>query len=165
MVRALNQDMPYDQFLIEQIAGDLLPNATQDQVIATGFLRNSMINEEGAIIPEQFRIVEMFDRMDCIGKAVSLDSRPSVPSAIATNTIRSRSTNIMACSLFLITPMKPSRGYIRMSNRQNRDAVHEGIAAAEQRLREQVPDWQHASRAWENEPDRPADSLAISGLS
>ncbi len=70
VIRAINSDMPYDQFLIEQLAGDLLPNATQDQMIATGFLRNSMINEEGAIVPEQFRMVEMFDRMDCIGKAV-----------------------------------------------------------------------------------------------
>ena len=70
VIDALRRDMPYDQFIIEQIAGDLLPNATQEQVIATGFLRNSMINEEGAIVPEQFRMVEMFDRVDCIGKAV-----------------------------------------------------------------------------------------------
>jgi hypothetical protein len=70
VIDAINRDMPYDQFLIEQIAGDLLPNATQQQIIATGFLRNSMINEEGAIVAEQFRMVEMFDRIDCIGKAV-----------------------------------------------------------------------------------------------
>ena len=70
VIGAMNRDMPYDQFVIEQIAGDLLPNATQDQMIATGFLRNSMINEEGAIVPEQFRMVEMFDRMDCIGKGI-----------------------------------------------------------------------------------------------
>jgi mono/diheme cytochrome c family protein len=70
VIDALNRDMPYDQFLVEQIAGDLLPNATQSQVIATGFLRNSMINEEGAIVAEQFRMTEMFDRMDCIGKSI-----------------------------------------------------------------------------------------------
>ncbi len=70
VIGAMNRDMPYDQFVIEQIAGDLLPNATQEQIIATGFLRNSMINEEGAIVPEQFRMAEMFDRMDCIGKGV-----------------------------------------------------------------------------------------------
>ncbi len=70
VIDALRNDMPYDQFILEQLAGDLLPNATQEQIIATGFLRNSMINEEGAIIPEQFRMVEMFDRMDCVGKAV-----------------------------------------------------------------------------------------------
>ena len=70
VIRAIQNDMPYNQFIIEQIAGDLLPNATQDSMIATGFLRNSMLNEEGAIIPEQFRMVEMFDRIDCIGKSV-----------------------------------------------------------------------------------------------
>ena len=69
VINALNRDQPYDQFLIEQIAGDLLPNRTQEQLIATGFLRNGMINEEGAIIPEQFRIEGMVDRLDCIGKA------------------------------------------------------------------------------------------------
>jgi hypothetical protein len=70
VIRALNRDLPYDQFVIEQIAGDLLTNATQDQVVATGFLRNSMINEEGGVDPEQFRMEAMFDRMDAIGKSV-----------------------------------------------------------------------------------------------
>jgi hypothetical protein len=70
VVGALNRDMPYNQFVIEQIAGDLLPHATQDQVVATGFLRNSMINEEGGIDPEQFRMEAMFDRMDAIGKSM-----------------------------------------------------------------------------------------------
>src|SRR5262245_9408344 len=70
VINALNRDMPYDQFIIEQIAGDLLPGATQDQRVATGFLRNSMINEEGGIDPEQFRMEAMFDRMDTIGKSV-----------------------------------------------------------------------------------------------
>jgi mono/diheme cytochrome c family protein len=70
VVRALNRDLGYDQFVIEQIAGDLLPNATQEQRVATGFLRNSMINEEGGIDPEQFRMEAMFDRMDAVGKAV-----------------------------------------------------------------------------------------------
>src|SRR5262249_52403262 len=70
VIDALNRDMAYDQFLIEQVAGDLLEGAGQSQIVATGFLRNSMFNEEGAIIPEQFRMVEMFDRLDCLGKAV-----------------------------------------------------------------------------------------------
>ena len=70
VVSALNRDLPYDRFVIEQIAGDLLPGATQDQRVATGFLRNSMINEEGGIDPEQFRMEAMFDRMDALGKSV-----------------------------------------------------------------------------------------------
>jgi hypothetical protein len=67
---ALNRDLPYNEFIIDQIAGDLLPGATQDQITATGFLRNSMINEEGGIDPEQFRMEAMFDRIDCIGKGI-----------------------------------------------------------------------------------------------
>jgi len=70
VVGALNRDLPYDRFIIEQIAGDLLPNPTQDQLVATGFLRNSMINEEGGVDPEQFRMEAMFDRMDAIGKSI-----------------------------------------------------------------------------------------------
>ncbi|MFK5923876.1 MAG: PSD1 and planctomycete cytochrome C domain-containing protein [Verrucomicrobiota bacterium] len=70
VIDSINQDKAYDQFIIEQIAGDLLPNASQDQIVATGFLRNSMINEEGGIDPEEFRMYAMFDRMDAVGKAV-----------------------------------------------------------------------------------------------
>ena len=74
VIDAFNRDVPYDQFIREQIAGDLLPAASasqaQAQRVATGFLRNSMLNEEGAIVPEQFRMVEMFDRLDTIGKSI-----------------------------------------------------------------------------------------------
>ncbi len=70
VINSMNDDKPYDRFVIEQIAGDLLPNPTQDQLAATGFLRNSMINEEGGIDPEQFRMEAMFDRMDAVGKGI-----------------------------------------------------------------------------------------------
>lgn len=70
VINSLNRDLPYDRFITEQLAGDLLPNATQDQRVATGFLRNSMINEEGGIEPEQFRMEAMFDRMDAVGKSM-----------------------------------------------------------------------------------------------
>lgn len=69
VIHAFNRDLAYDQFLREQLAGDLIPGASQDQIAATGFLRNGMVNEEGAIVPEQFRIEGMFDRMDALGKA------------------------------------------------------------------------------------------------
>jgi mono/diheme cytochrome c family protein len=70
VVNSFNRDLPYDRFLIEQVAGDLLDDPTQDQRVATGFLRNSMINEEGGVDPEQFRMEAMFDRMDAIGKGI-----------------------------------------------------------------------------------------------
>jgi mono/diheme cytochrome c family protein len=70
VVKAFNQDKSYRDFIREQLAGDLLPNPTQEQLVATGFLRNSMINEEGGIDPEQFRMEAMFDRMDAVGKSM-----------------------------------------------------------------------------------------------
>jgi mono/diheme cytochrome c family protein len=70
VVNAMNSNMPYDNFVVKQIAGDLLPGATQDDKIATGFLRNSMTNEEGGAKPEQFRIEGVFDRIDAIGKSM-----------------------------------------------------------------------------------------------
>lgn len=69
VINAFNADMPFDEFVIEQIAGDLLPNATQDQKIATGFHRNTQINEEGGIDKEQFRIESILDRVNTTGSA------------------------------------------------------------------------------------------------
>jgi hypothetical protein len=67
VIDALNADMPFDQFTIEQLAGDLLPNASESQKIATGFHRNTQINQEGGIDKEQFRIDSVFDRVATTG--------------------------------------------------------------------------------------------------
>jgi mono/diheme cytochrome c family protein len=67
VINALNADMPFDQFTIEQLAGDLLPNATTNQKVATGFHRNTQINEEGGIDPEQFRVEAVVDRTNTTG--------------------------------------------------------------------------------------------------
>jgi len=67
VIGALNADMPFDQFTIEQLAGDLLPSATESQKIATGFHRNTQINQEGGIDKEQFRIDSVFDRVATTG--------------------------------------------------------------------------------------------------
>ncbi len=64
VVRALNDDLPFDQFTVWQLAGDLLPNATTDQKIASGFNRNHLLNGEGGAIPEEQRWVNLFDRVD-----------------------------------------------------------------------------------------------------
>jgi mono/diheme cytochrome c family protein len=67
VIDALNKDMAFDQFAVEQLAGDLLPNATTEQRIATGFHRNTQINEEGGIDREQFRIDSVVDRVNTTG--------------------------------------------------------------------------------------------------
>lgn len=67
VIAALNSDMPFDRFTTEQLAGDLLPDPSRDQKIATGFLRNTMINEEGGIDKEEFRQEAVIDRVNTIG--------------------------------------------------------------------------------------------------
>src|SRR6185437_488779 len=67
VIDAINRDLPFDQFTIEQIAGDMLPGATVDQRIATGFHRNTLRNEEGGTDPEQFRVESVVDRVSTTG--------------------------------------------------------------------------------------------------
>ena len=67
VIGALNADMPFDRFTIEQLAGDLLPDADESRKIATGFHRNTQINQEGGIDKEQFRIDSVFDRVATTG--------------------------------------------------------------------------------------------------
>ena len=69
VISALNRDMPFDRFVTEQLAGDLLPNPTRDQLVATGFHRNTMINEEGGIDFEQYRVEAVVDRVSTTGEA------------------------------------------------------------------------------------------------
>jgi hypothetical protein len=67
VIDALNANMPFDQFTIEQLAGDLLPNPTRSQLIATGFHRNHMINGEGGRIAEESRVDYVQDRVETTG--------------------------------------------------------------------------------------------------
>ncbi len=67
VVRALNDDMQFDQFTIKQLAGDMLPHPSPDDLVATGFHRNTMLNEEGGIDPNEFRFYAMVDRVAVTG--------------------------------------------------------------------------------------------------
>ena len=70
VIRATNDDLPFNQFVIEQLAGDMLPDATTSQRIATGFHRNTQINTEGGVDREQFRIDSIFDRIATTGEVL-----------------------------------------------------------------------------------------------
>ena len=68
VINSLNDSMPFDQFTIEQLAGDLLPNATLEQRVATGFNRNTLVNTEGGVDREEDRVKRTVDRTNTVGK-------------------------------------------------------------------------------------------------
>jgi hypothetical protein len=70
LIHAFNKDLPYDQFLTEQIAGDLLPDPTDDELIATAFHRNTMTNDEGGTDNEEFRTAAVMDRVNTTWQAL-----------------------------------------------------------------------------------------------
>ena len=69
VIDAFRQNMPYDQFVTEQLAGDLLPNPTKDQLIATAFNRNHPMTAEGGVVDEEFRLEYVSNRTNTIGTA------------------------------------------------------------------------------------------------
>jgi hypothetical protein len=70
VIHAFNKNIPYDQFITWQLAGDLMPNATKEQLLATGFNRNHKITEEGGVIDEEYRVEYVTDRTNAFGKAL-----------------------------------------------------------------------------------------------
>ena len=87
LVKALNDDIPFDQFTIRLLAGDLLPNATIEDKIASGFNRNHLLNGEGGAIAEEQRWVNLFDRIDTTS-TTWLGLTMAVRSVTITNLIR-----------------------------------------------------------------------------
>ncbi len=69
VVRSLNQDLPFDRFATQQLAGDLVPDAPKEQIVATGFHRNTLLNLEGGIDVEQYRVERVVDRVETTGAA------------------------------------------------------------------------------------------------
>lgn len=172
VINAINADVPFDRFVIEQLAGDLLPNPTQAQRVATGFLRNGMVNEEGAIVAEQFRMEGLFDRMDAIGKG-----------------ILGLTIQCAQCHTHKFDPITHDEYYGLMaflnndyeattwvySNEQlsTIGKIRSGTAAAEVKLKNEHADWPQRLARWEEEaknselswePLSPAEMEWVGGL-
>ena len=160
VIDAINRDMPYNQFVIEQVAGDLLPNATQSQRVATGFLRNGMVNEEGAIIHEQFRMEGLFDRLDCLGKSVL-----------------GLTIQCAQCHSHKFDPISQTE-YYRLLAFLNDDyeaiswvytdeqlakiaKIERDVRKLEAQLKNEHPDWQNRIAAWQVEAKKAADAWTI----
>ena len=159
VVQALNDDMPYDRFVIEQLAGDLLPDATQSQRVATGFLRNSMINEEGGIHPEQFRMLAMFDRMDAIGKSIL---GLTIQCAQCHNHKYDPLTQQEYYQLFAFinNDHEANIPVYTADQQMQRAAIFRQIDEIEEDLRHRNPDWQERMAAWEASVQQRATRVA-----
>jgi hypothetical protein len=148
VISALNRDLPYDQFIIEQVAGDLLPGADQNAQVATGFLRNSMINEEGGIDPEQFRMEAMFDRMDCLGKSVlGLTIQCAQCHTHKYDPLTHEEYYKMFA--FLNNSHESNIAVYTAAEQATRAEVFQEIAAIESDLKHRNPDWRERMAAWE----------------
>jgi hypothetical protein len=153
VIKSLNADQPYDRFVVDQVAGDLLaaeerdPQRAQDLRVATGYLRNSMVSEEGAIINEQYRMEGMFDRMDALGKGVL-----------------GVTLQCAQCHTHKFDPIT-HEDYFRIFAALNNtyeattrvygpdklaaiERIHRGIAAEEAKLKAAQPDWAKFFAAW-----------------
>jgi hypothetical protein len=149
VINALNRDLPYDQFIIEQLAGDLLPGATQDQVVATGYLRNSMCNEEGGIDPEQFRMEAMFDRMDAIGKGI-LGLTIQCAQCHNHKFDPLSQAEYYRMFAFLNNDHEANIAVYTPQEQMRRADLFRQMHAIESDLRHRHPDWQKRMHAWED---------------
>jgi len=70
VIHAFNENMPYNQFITWQLAGDLIPQATKEQILATGFNRNHKITEEGGVVDEEYRVMYVTDRTNTVSKSL-----------------------------------------------------------------------------------------------
>ena len=150
VVDALNRDLPYDRFVVEQVAGDLLPEATQQQIVATGYLRNSMVNEEGGTDPEQFRMEALFDRMDAIGKGI-LGLTIQCAQCHSHKYDPLTHDEYYRLFAFLNNADEAKVAVYTDEDAQVRQAVIDEIRSIEDELMASNPDWQSRMASWERE--------------
>ena len=153
VIDSVNRDMPFDQFAIEQIAGDMLPGATAQQRIATGFHRNTLINEEGGTDPEQFRVESVVDRVNTtgvvflgltVGCAQCHEHKYDPVSQREYYQLYAFLNNADEPKLDVPTPEQIAQGLP-----QKRDAIRGQIAELEKQFESQQKEFDEAISAWE----------------
>jgi len=148
VINAINRNMPFDEFTIEQMAGDLLPNATLEQKTATGFHRNSMINEEGGVDPEEFRVAAIINRVETTGKAwLGLTINCAQCHSHKYDPISQREYYQMYA--FLNNDDEPIMEVPSPSQAAKRENILKRIARIEDEQREKDPEMSSRQRAWE----------------
>ncbi|NOT63022.1 MAG: DUF1549 domain-containing protein [Acidobacteria bacterium] len=148
VINAFNENKPFDQFTIEQLAGDLLPNATLEQRVATGFLRNSMRNEEGGVDPEQFRVEELIDRVDATGKAF-LGLTVACAQCHTHKFDPIKHEEYYRFYAFFNSDQEAELEVPDAKQQAKREQILKAVAQRESELQSKNPDWQARQIAWE----------------
>jgi hypothetical protein len=160
VINALNRDLPYDRFVVEQLAGDLLPGVGQDQIVATGYLRNSMVNEEGGVDPEQFRMDAMFDRMDAIGKGIlGLTIQCAQCHDHKYDPLKQR--EYYRLFAFLNNDDEANIAVYTPEEETQRSRVLSRIREAEEELQRRMPDWPRRMEAWQSQAQADPTSWTV----
>jgi Protein of unknown function (DUF1553)/Protein of unknown function (DUF1549) len=168
VIGAFNRNLPFNRFTLEQLAGDLLPAATRDQRVATGFHRNHMINEEGGIIPEEFLAEYCADRVEttatvwmgltfncarCHDHKYDPFSQRDYYSLLAFfHNVTEKGVGDYAANIRRSTPPflkveNPGLESILAARRTELDAAEKELARSQQSLLNGMADWEHLARA------------------
>lgn len=154
VISALNRNLPFDQFTIDQIAGDLIPNPSQDQVIATSFHRNTMTQNEGGTSDEEFRIAAVIDR---VNTSMSVWMGTTMSCAQCHTHKSDPLTQIEYFSLFDIFNQSadadrkdetPVLSFYTTEQKKERDQLSREISEIEKRLSDPDPAWKDGTHAW-----------------
>ncbi|MBS0267203.1 MAG: DUF1549 domain-containing protein, partial [Planctomycetes bacterium] len=169
VIDAYNRNLPFDQFTIEQLAGDMLPHATLDQKIASGFNRNHRGNAEGGIIPEEYAVEYVVDRVETtctvwlgltMGCGRCHDHKFDTLSQKEFYQLFAYFNNVPEYGRAIKFGNSPPLIKTPTADQQSRLAVLErDLAAAEQAFAQSLPALRAAQRVWEEsaDRDRPAD--------
>ena len=183
VIDALNRDMPYDEFTIEQLAGDLLPNATTEQKIATGFHRNTMLNEEGGVDKDEAHFEVLVDRVNTTSE-VWLGSTMGCSQCHDHKYDPFTQRDYYSMMAFFNHGVKTSKDYGDTSMKwiepqldlatpaqeDRRKELHAKIDGLETKLKTETPELDHEQFAWEQrtldakKDWRPLDDLKASAL-
>ena len=153
VIDAVNANLPFDQFTIEQMAGDLLPGAAVDSLVATGFHRNTLINEEGGTDPEQFRVEAVADRVQTtaaiylgltLGCARCHSHKYDPISQVEYYQVFALLNNCDEPTIEV-----PTKQQLRQGDLARREVIREQIKNLEMELEKQRPAFDQAQRAWE----------------
>lgn len=181
VIKAFNNNMPFDQFTIEQIAGDLLPNATLDQRIATGFSRNNITTNEGGAIDEEYLVLYARDRTETFGQvyfgmttgcAVCHDHKfdpltmkdfYSLSAFFNNTTQRAMDGNIKDTPPVLVVPLEQDRARWESITREVKE-VQTQVEERKKLAKPEFDKWLATSKASEHFKSIPTDKLHFQAL-